>query len=151
MPKAKEPRDESKGSSRENTPPILLNRTRARLMVPKPRVGKSGNPQKYACDILSVHPGLNRPPEQSNWDVMRASPRMASKLEGEEPLLRQLESVSEIAEMSVEMVLSNCSDRASVEWWRKVEKRPRVQAKIDTWLKELDRRIEKRFGKRPAA
>lgn len=136
----------------EEIVPILLNRTRGRIMVPKPRVGRSGspkNPQKFACDIVNIHPGINRPTDLATWKVVRDSRRTALKMEGDEPELRQLGSMSEIPDMSVEMVLANCSDRASVEWWLSVEKRHRVREKIQAWLTKLDERIEKRFGKRP--
>ena len=148
MPKTKEVKD-TKTVAVEEIAPILLNRTRGRIMVPKPRVGRSGNPQKFACDIVNIHPGINRPTDLATWKIVRDRPRTALKMEGAEPELRQLESMSEIPDMSVEMVLSNCSDRASVEWWMSVEKRHRVREKIQAWLTKLDARIEKRFGKRP--
>ena len=71
------------------------------------------------------------------------------KMDGDETELRQLGSMAEIPEMSVEGVLSNCSDRDSVQWWLSVEKRSRVRGKIQAWQTKLDARIEKRFGKRP--
>ncbi len=122
---------------------ILLNRTRARVMVPKPRVGKGGNPQKYACDIVTIHAGLNRPIDPDNWELLKTG-RHRYKLEGDEPELRRLESVSDIPEMSVDQVLQNCADPPSVKWWLSVEKREKVQKKLEAWLEKIAAKAAKR-------
>lgn len=115
-------------------------------MVPKPRVGKGGNPQKYACDIITIHAGLNQPIDQDNWELLREG-RHRHKLEGDEPELLRLESVSEIADMSVDQVLQNCADPPSVKWWLSIEKRPKVRKKLETWIAKVTAKAAKRREK----
>lgn len=132
--------------TKEDKPIILLNRTRARIMVPKPRVGKGGNPQKYACDIVTVHAGLNQPIDPENWELLRTG-RHRHKLEGDEPELRRLESVLDIPEMAIDQVLQNCGDPPSVKWWASIEKRAKVRKKLDAWLEKIAAKAAKRREK----
>lgn len=148
MPKTKEKSDAE--ISAKKPPIILLNRTRARIMVPKPRVAKGGNPQKFACDIVTIHAGLNRPIPQDVWELI-VNNRHRHKLDGDEPELRRLDSVSEIPEMAIDQVLQNCGDPPSVKWWLSVEKRPKVRKKIDAWLEKIAEKAAKRRGRSSAA
>lgn len=141
MPKTKDKADSMKSEQFE--PVILLNRTRARIMLPKPRAGKGGNPQKYACDIVTIHAGLNQPMDQDNWELLQAS-RHAKLFDGDEPDLRRLKSVRDIPEMAVDQVLQNCGDPPSVKWWLSVETRGKVRTKLESWLDKIAKKAAKR-------
>lgn len=112
-------------------------------MVPKPRVGKGGNPQKFACDMVTIHAGLNQPLDPEILALIKSG-KHARHLEGDEPELRILESVAEIAEMSVDQVLQNCGDPPSVKWWLSIEKRPKVRKKLEAWLEKIAAKAAKR-------
>ncbi len=119
--------------------PIVLNHARCRFVAPLRM--KGSDEDLAAFEMKHIDPGVNKPMDVELWDRMRQDKAIAKALD--DGTMELLDSVNDIAPMSVDQVLNNCALVDSVRWWSKVERRAKVKEKVDAWIVT----IEKKFAR----
>lgn len=118
--------------------PIILNHARCRFVAP---LRIPGSEKLAAFDMKHVDPGLNKPIDAELWARIREDKAVAKAID--EETIEELDSVNDIAPMSVDQVLKNCALVDSVRWWSRVERRAKVKEKVDAWIAGMEKKFER--------
>lgn len=127
--------------NKQQRSPIILNKARHRFVAPLRIEGQ----ELAAFKMEHIDPGLNKPMDAELWERIRKDKAVNKAIE--EGTIRMLDNVSEIDVDLVDHVLKNCALVDSVRWWDKVERRPKVQAKIAAWIEAIEVKFSRRRQK----
>lgn len=127
--------------TKQQRSPIIWNKARHRFVAPLRMEGED----LAAFDHKHIDAGLNKPIDAELWERIREDRAVKKALE--EGTIRLLDNVSEIDVDLVDQVLNNCALVDSVRWWARVERRPKVQAKIATWIEVIEAKFAHRRQK----